>query len=181
MLYLVNPYLSGSQYELDEWEIYGTGASPVPSTNVALGKPGLALNQLPGYEAGKAFDGDLNTEWRSATAAPVWIYVDLGHRDGYREGRAALVGRHACHRLCPVCLETGLPGAFYAQHAGVGGDETAIFYPLRTRYVMLNALRGVGPTIGLREFEVFSRGGSGGGPPIPTATPPIPPPPPIRC
>lgn len=179
MLYLVNPYLSGSQYELAEWEIFGNGVSPVPSTNVALGKPGLALNELPGFEAGKAFDGDLNTEWRSATAAPVWIYVDLGSATDIEKAVLKWApGMHATDYS--LYAWNGFAwSAFYAQRAGVGGDESAQFYPLRTRYVMLNALRGVAPTIGLKEFEVYSRGGTGGGAPIPTATPPIPPPPPI--
>ena len=39
---------------------------------------------------------------------------------------------------------------------------------------------GVAPTIGLREFEVYTRGGGGGGGgATATPTPPIPPPPPI--
>ena len=31
MLYLVNPYLGGSHYELQEWEIFGTGVAPGPA------------------------------------------------------------------------------------------------------------------------------------------------------
>jgi hypothetical protein len=181
MLYLQNPYLMGSHYELKEWEIFGTGTAPIQSTNVAVGKPSLALNQLPGYESGRAFDGDLNTDWRSATGAPVWIYVDLGTATDVNQ---AIVrwspGMHATE--WSLFAWNGYAwAAFYANRSGTGGDETANFYPLRTRYVMLYAQRGAAPNIGVREFEVYSGGvgGGGGGGATPTPTVPPPPPPPI--
>ncbi len=179
MLYLVNPYLSGSAYELAEWEIFGTGSLPIQSTNVAAGKPGLALNELAGYDAGKAFDADLNTEWRSATAAPVWLYVDLGTATDVERAIVRWAsGMHATE--WSLYAWNGYAwAAFYSQRAGTGGDETAQFYPLRSRYIMLYALRGAGPTIGVKEFEVYSRGSGGAGPAATaTPTPPVPPPPP---
>lgn len=176
MLYLVNPYLIGGQYELLEWEIFSSGGGvPIQTTNLAAGKPVLAYNQDPAYPATNATDADVNTEWRSLPGLPTWIYVDLGAV--YDIDRVILrwaTGLHATNHA--IYIWNGYQWvAVYATRSGPGGDETIPLFPVRTRYVLLYAIAGPANQVGLREFEVYQRGSGGtGGPPPPLPTPPTP-------
>jgi plastocyanin len=175
MLYLVNPYLIGGQYELLEWEIFSTGGGiPIQTTNLAAGKPVLAYNQDPAYPATNATDADVNTEWRSLPGLPTWIYVDLGAV--YDIDRVILrwaAGLHATNHA--IYIWNGYQWvAVYATRSGPGGDETIPLFPVRTRYVLLYAISGPANQVGLREFEVYQRGSGGTTGPTPPA-PPLPP------
>jgi hypothetical protein len=156
MLWLVNPYLMGSQYELREWEIGGGGAGPSTAPNLAAGKPAVALNTLPGFDAPRSTDADLATDWQSLNL-PVWIYVDLVNT--YDINRAILrwtPGMHATtYALYAWNGWTWV--AVYSFNRGVGGDETAIFPTVRTRWLLLYAIAGPAGKVGLREFEVYER------------------------
>ncbi len=164
MLWLVNPYLIGGHYELLEWEIGGTSSAVVQGPNLAAGKPAVSWNHQPGFEAAKVSDADLATEWRSLNL-PSWIYVDLMATEEF--DRAILKwspGLHATHYT--LYAWNGWTWApVYSKSTGAGGDETAIFPPVRTRYVLLYAAAGPAGNVGLREFEVYKR--QGGGQPTP--------------
>ena len=178
MLNLLNPYLMGQDYEITEWEIFGT-APGAAATNSARGKVATALSADPAYPAANATDGDLATEWRSIGGAPTWFYVDLGADTTLN--RLLLhwsAGLHATqYTLYSWNGRAWSP--FHTQRAGAGGDETVNVWTLRTRYVLLYANAAAGASVGLRELEVFdmSTTGGGGAPGLPT--PPAPPPPPI--
>jgi hypothetical protein len=155
MLWLVNPALGGSPYELMEWEI--TGATSILSTNVAAGKAAVALNSQPGFEAPRATDADEVTEWRSVTI-PSWIYVNFG--TGVAIDRARLrwaAGQHATQYALYAWNGWGWVGLSQVT-AGAGGDEMVRFTPIRTQYLMLYAMAGPGPGVALREFEAYEYG-----------------------
>jgi len=160
MLWLVNPYLMGNGYELQEWEIFGTTTTPASATNVALGKGATALSQAAGAEAGRATDGDVATEWRSIGGLPTWIYVDLGA--AAEIDRVILrwsAGAHATRYALYAWDDRYIPPRWvpiYSRTNGAGGDETLTFWAVRTRYVMLYATAGAAAEIGLREFEVYN-------------------------
>lgn len=161
MLWLVNPYLMGNAYELAEWEILGGDvAAPSGLKNVAAGKPALALNHVPGFEAPRASDADLNTDWQSL-GLPVWIYVDLqGTYDVDRVVLRWTPGMHATSYA--LYAWNGWAWlAVYSTHRGGGGDETAVFPAVRTRWLLLYATAGPAGKVGLRELEVYERAPSG--------------------
>jgi hypothetical protein len=161
MLWLEVPKLAGSNYELLEWEVYGEG-TPIQSTNIAAGKPSLAQSHEAGYEAPKANDADLGTEWRSNTGLPQWIYVDL--QATYEIDKAILrwvTGMHATSYGLYAWdgFSNWLP--IYATSRGTGVDETVTFRSVRTRYLLLHATAGPANNVGLREFEIYQPRGTG--------------------
>lgn len=167
MLWLEVPFNAGSNYELREWEVYGP-SSPIQSTNIAAGKPSLAQSHQPGYEAQKANDADLASEWRSSVGLPQWIYIDL--QSSYQIDRAILrwvPGMHATEYALYAWdgFATWIP--VYATTRGVGGDETVTFRSVRTRYFLLNAVKGPANAVGIREFEIYQPKRPGGGLPHP--------------
>jgi hypothetical protein len=180
MLYLVNPYYMGGHYEIKEWEFYGSGAAPASATNVSAGKVATALTQEAGFPSSNATDGDVNTEWRTTVGGvPTWLYADLGTT--MEVDRAILrwtAGMHATNYTL-YAWDGRNWTAIHTQRNGVGGDETASFWAVRTRYVLLYANAGVTNQIGLREFEIYERassgGGGGGGGVTPPPSPPRPP------
>ena len=182
MLYLVNPYVMGpmgNNYEINEWEFFGTGAAPGggAAANSALNAAATALNEEAGFPAANATDGNDGTEWHSSGGLPTWFYVDLGTEKNIN--RAALKWANGMHatNYSLSSWDGRQWRAFHSQRNGQGGDENVNFWTVRTRYVMLYANTGPNANIGLREFEVFepnsSGGGGGGGAPNPPA-PPIP-------
>jgi hypothetical protein len=170
MLWLVNPVLIGGAYELLEWEIGGTASAM--TTNVAAGKPAVALNSVAGFEAPRATDADAVTEWRSATI-PSWIYVNFG--TGVAVDRARLLwaaGQHATHYTLYAWNGWGwIP--LNSVNAGVGGEETVRFPPVRTQYLLLYAANGPGPGVALREFEVYEYTSGGAPGPYPDSVGPL--------
>lgn len=178
MLNLLNPYLMGQAYEIEEWEILGPGAAGAAAANSAKGKAVTALSTDPAFPAANATDGDLATEWRSSGGAPTWVYVDLGADTTFNQ----VILRWAAGLHATQYTLYGWNGrawsAFHTQRAGTGGDETASVWTMRSRYILLYANAGAGASIGLREFEVYDTSSGGGGAPgLPT--PPAPPPPPV--
>jgi plastocyanin len=162
LLQLMYSAMPGGAYELREWEIFGGtgggGATPAPARDVAAGRPAQASSQLVGYEAMRATDRLPNTEWRSA-GLPAWIFVDFGV--AYTVDRAVL-------HWAPAMEATGF--ALYAWNgygwrlvrsvtAGDGGVDEVGLGSVRTRYLLLNATRGYGPSVGLSEFEVWTAAG----------------------
>ncbi|MFQ5459966.1 MAG: discoidin domain-containing protein, partial [Anaerolineae bacterium] len=139
-------------YELAEWDI--TGVASILSTNVAAGKGAVAQTSLPGFGAGGVTDGSDVTEWRSATM-PAWIYVNLG--TGVAVDKVRLkwsLGQHATSFALYAWNGYGwIP--LTARTTGAGGDEVVRFPAVRTQYVLLNAMAGPGPGVGLREFEIY--------------------------
>ncbi len=179
MFYLINPAYIGWHYELKEIEILGAGAVPAGSTNVASGKASVALSQEAGYPAGNATDGDLVTEWRTAAnGVPTWLYVDLGTT--MMVDRAVLRWSPGLHATDYTLYSWNGRNwvAMHTQRSGQGGDETASFWAVQTRYVLLYANAGASSQVGLRELEVYERsssGGGGGGGNPPPPNPPRPP------
>ncbi len=152
MLWLVNPALGGSGYELMEWEI--AGAASILTTNLAAGKAAVALNSQPGFEAGRVVDADEVTDWRSVTI-PSWVYVNFG--TGVSIDRARLrwaAGQHATQYSLYAWNGWGWVGLSNVS-AGAGGDEMVRFAPVRTQYLMMYAHAGPGPGVALREFEAY--------------------------
>jgi plastocyanin len=149
-------------YELREWEIFGGSIVPPPSmTNVALNRPARASSEQPGYEAARATDGNLGTEWRSGML-PAWIYVDFGR--AMAVNRAVLrwaTGMQASH-FALYAWSGSLWYAVYNTAGGAGGDQSVSFPMTSTRYLLLNATAGPMSMVGLRELEVY--GSTGGGP-----------------
>ena len=187
MLYMVLPSSSvPGGYELKEWELFGPGggstsATPGPGTptaqplNVAAGKNATASTQEVGFEAANAVDGNLTTEWHSTASLPTWYYVDLATTEDV--DRVILrwsAGMHATnYTLYAWNGRSWYP--IYQNRNGAGGDETAIFNTVRTRYVLMYAVSGPSTSVGLREFEVYRRGSTGGGGVQPPGPPPLPP------
>ena len=172
MLWLEVPAVAGSNYELREWEVYGPGSTPIQSTNIAAGKASLALSHEAGYEAAKANDADLNTEWRSSTGLPQWIYIDFG--SSYEVDRAIVrwvSGLHATSYSLYYWDGFNNWRPLYSTSRGAGGDEVVTFRNTRTRYVLLNATAGPAGKVGLREFEIYEpKSGSGLPPPPPLSS-----------
>lgn len=175
MLWLVNPYIMGSHYELLEWEIFdGTGGG-APIVNEAQGKPVTVLNETAGYLGAQAVDGDPSTEWRP-TGLPSWLYVDLGREiDVDRVVLRWAAGLHATDYLLYV-WENGAWATAHTERSGNGGEDGISLNGRRTQYVLLYANAGPSSTVGLQELEVYEKG-SGGSPGLVTPTPNIPPPP----
>jgi len=177
MLWLANPYIMGSHYELREWRISAVGGTtPGGASNLALNRPIQALSQDPAYPATNAVDGNASTEWR-ATGVPVWIYVDLG--TAQTVDRAILrwsAGLHGTDYTLYAWTGTAW-SPFYMQRGGRGGDESVGFRAVRAQYFLLYVAQAAGPTVGLRELELYpygsNPGGGGGG--MVTPTPPLPP------
>jgi hypothetical protein len=157
LLWLEVPAMPGSAYALREWEIYADATTPIQAANLAAGKASVALGFEPGFEAAKASDADLATEWRSGPTIPTWLYTDLGTDNDI--DRAVLrwsAGRHATsYTLYAWSAPANRWVAVYATNRGNGGDETVTFNPVRTRYVLLYAQAGIAGSIGLREIEVY--------------------------
>ena len=164
MLWLEVPFTGGSHYELREWEIGGPATTPIQSTNQAAGKASLALSQETGFEAGRATDADLNTEWHSSGGLPVWLYTDLGAN--FQIDRVILRwtnGRHATSYSLYGWNGYNAWVPLYSTTRGNGGDELVTFQAMSTRYVLVYATAGPAGNVGLREFEVYERRASGGG------------------
>ena len=164
MLWLEVPKNAGSSYELLEWEVFGPG-TVIHATNIAAGKPALAESLVPGYEAPKANDADLTTEWRSSDGLPEWIYIDL--QSTYEIDKAIIrwvSGMHATDYGLYAWdgLASWVP--VYATSRGTGGDETVTFPSVRTRYLLLHAVSGPAGNVGIREFEIYESSGTGGVP-----------------
>lgn len=178
MLWLVNPYVMGSHYELRDWIIKGPGSSTSGGPgweNVARGKAVVAEHETPGFPAANVVDGDLTTQWESASV-PAWIYVDLG--TAMTVSRVTLhwtPGKHATDYVLYAWNGANWAG-LYQRRNGPGGDETIDLRSFNTRYVLLAATAGPSQTVALREFEVLRYTSTGGGS-ITPPTPPAPPPP----
>ncbi len=157
MLWLVNPYLIGHAYELAEWEVMGSDVvAPSQLKNVAAGKPAVSLNHAPGFDAPRASDADLNTDWQSRSL-PVWIYFDL--KAGYTIDRVTLrwtTGMHATSYALYAWNGWAWVGV-YSTNRGAGGDETVVFPAVRTQWLLLYATAGPAGRVGLREFEAYER------------------------
>ncbi len=161
MLWLVNPYLIGHAYELAEWEVIGSDVvAPSQLKNVAAGKPAVSFNRAPGFDAPRASDGDVNTDWRSSSL-PVWIYFDL--QSGYTIDRVTLrwtAGLHATSYALYAWNGWAWVGV-YSTNRGAGGDETIVFPAVRTQWLLLYATAAPAGRVGLREFEAYERPTSG--------------------
>lgn len=180
MLWLVNPYLAGSHYELRDWQIKGPGATPSGGPtwdNLARGRAVTAEHETPGFPAASVVDGDANTAWESARL-PAWIYVDLGTTSTiHRVVLRWAAGKHATDYVLYAWNGATWAGLHQRRNA-TGGDETIDLRAFNTRYLLLAATAGPSATVALREFEAlhYTPGSSGGGG-ITPPTPPAPPPP----
>jgi hypothetical protein len=164
LLWLVFPATSYASYELAEWRIFGAGASVPPTgVNVARGRPAVASSSIPGSPPHHATDGSTATAWQS-TGVPAWIYVDLGTARVIDRAVLRWVnGLHGTMHALYRWAGTGWQGV-YVNYSGAGGDEVASFEAVQTRYLALYAAEGVGPRIGLAEFEIYTAAaGAGGG------------------
>jgi hypothetical protein len=109
----------------------------------------------PGYEAGKAFDGDDATRWGAARdARSGWIEVDLGK--AARVGRAVIreLGFHRTQEFV-VEWKDGEAWKELARGTSIAGEKTLDFPPVTARWIRLNILKASEvPTI--EEFQVFA-------------------------
>ncbi len=154
LLQLAYSAMPSSGYELREWEIFGGQNVPPPaSTNVALGRPAFASSTQAGFAPGLATDGDPASEWRSGRL-PAYIFVDFGRVMWI--DRAVLrwaAGLHATRFGLYAWNGYGWY-AIFARTNGAG-EENVEFRTVATRYLLLYAIAGREPIVGLREFEVY--------------------------
>jgi hypothetical protein len=159
LLQVANFGIPYGQFQLREWEIFGSQPTPPPMTNLALARPAFASSEVLGRGASTATDGDLSTYWQSA-GLPAWIYVDLG--------RVASVNRLVLR------WATGLNAARFAIYGwtglgwspmsgliyGSGGDSSVVVSSFPTQFVLVYAIAGAMPGVGIRELEVYGSAGS---------------------
>jgi hypothetical protein len=131
-------------------------AWPPPPAPLSQGKPTTASSTFdqPGYDPGRATDGDPNTRWASDfQARDGWLAVDLG-----AEQEVARVW------LCEIewpetrefVLEVKQGDAWQevARGTTIGADKSLEFPPVRTREVRLRVTKAERP-ININEFQVF--------------------------
>jgi len=155
------PDYQGKLRKIDVETLLKVGAlikDPPPPQPAPLseGKPARASSvwPQPGYEAGKAFDGDEATRWGAAAGARSgWLEVDLG--------APTLVGRAVLkelgfHRTEEFAIEHQDGDTWKAILTGtkIAGEKTFDFPPLTARFFRLNILKANEvPT--LEEFQLF--------------------------
>jgi hypothetical protein len=167
LLGLSYPAMPSGSYQLLEWQVFGSTSAPPPpppsESNVALGRPATASSQQPGFEAGRATDGEDGTAWRS-NGKPAWIYVDFGTvRTVTRSILEWEPGAHASRYALYAWTGYGWR-AVYATSTGDGGVDAIGLPTLQTRYLLLYGIEGPAAHFGLSEFEVY---GFSGGTPYP--------------
>jgi hypothetical protein len=151
-------YLPTFSSQLVVYGLTGEKADTCSSINIALHKTAVASSvEAGGYEANKAFDGNVNTRWSSVASDPQYIYVDLGQP----------------YNICNVALqwETALGENFkiqvsndassWADVATITGNTSYNNYiPVKAsgRYVrMYGTKRGTLYGYSLWEFEVYGK------------------------
>ncbi|WP_334073363.1 MULTISPECIES: discoidin domain-containing protein [Paenibacillus] len=114
-----------------------------------------------GFEAGKAFDGNLVSRWASNEGTdPEWIYVDLGSVQSVSGVKLKWEDAHATQFKIQVSSETGGNPVNWTDVAtvtnGDGGEDSFTFAPQNARYVrMYGTQRGTSYGYSLYEFEVY--------------------------
>jgi alpha-L-fucosidase len=157
----VGPGYDGKLREIDVATLRKVGEMiknppPAPPEPLSAGKPAKASSvwNTPGYEAGKANDGDDTTRWGAAPdSRSGWLEVDLGQET--RIGQA-LVKELGYQRTQEFAIEykDGETWKELVKGTAIAGEKTFTFPPVAARHVRLNILKANEvPTI--EEFQLF--------------------------
>jgi hypothetical protein len=152
-------------FSIREFEVFYFPEDTDESGNLAGGRPTYATTYQPGYEPANATDADLSTSWRPDPRMDAYatsIFVDLG--DTYDVARVNLHWgdlRANWYRLYAWTFVWSGPfgqWAWWPIYSGSssGGEDTATFQPISTRYVRLVAYNDAGQGFDVKEFEVYS-------------------------
>jgi len=153
-------------FTIREFEVYYLSDGTQASENLAAGKPAYATTYQSDYDPGNATDAEMTTSWRPDPAIDFdmsSIYVDLG--DTYDVAQVDLYWGDAYadqYQLYAwTFVWTGWTGYWawwpiYDGSSAGGGQDTATFQSISTRYVRLVAFGQAGQAIDLKEFEVYS-------------------------
>jgi hypothetical protein len=140
-----------ANYSLCDVEVY-TGP------NLALGKPATAgAIQGPGYEPGRAFDGDSATRW-SSPGTPSWDYVDLGATFDVRAVRLNWEAAFASSYKVQVSSDANTWSDIYSTTSGRGGVENLTRLSGQGRYLRVYCTASIvngGAGYSLWEVEVY--------------------------
>ncbi|MFQ5340824.1 MAG: discoidin domain-containing protein [Anaerolineae bacterium] len=170
---MYGPAPDALNFSIREFEVYYFPDETQGSENLAAGKPAYATSYQSGYEPANATDVDTTTSWRPDPAIDFGVssfYVDLG--DTYDVTQVDLYWGDAYadrYRLFAwTFVWTGWTGywAWWPLYEGTssGGQDTASFQPISTRYVRLVAFSQTGQQeVDLQEIEVYSGQGSPAG------------------
>jgi hypothetical protein len=136
--------------------------TPVPSGNLALGRPVVASSQESGsLSPDKAVDGNPLTRWASASGAdPQWLYVDLGAV--YPIDRVVLNWERAYGKAYQVQVSDTASSwsTVYTESNGNGAVDDIGFSATSARYVRIyGTQRGTQWGYSLWELQVFGEGG----------------------
>lgn len=138
------------------------GQAEEPAVNLALNKPAVSSSiEGSGFEADKAFDGNLMSRWASNEGSdPEWIYVDLGSVQSISGVTLKWEAAYAKQYKIQVSTDSsGTPVQWTDVNSttdGNGGVEEIDFSPHNARYVrMLGSERGTPYGYSLYEFEVY--------------------------
>ncbi len=140
-----------------------TAETQPPVTNLALNKPAVSSSiEGTGFEADKAFDGNLMSRWASNEGSdPEWIYVDLGSVQNISAVKLRWEAAYAIQYKIQVSSDTGSSPVNWTDvnttTNGDGGEDNITFAPQNARFVrMFGTVRGTPYGYSLYEFEVYS-------------------------
>ncbi len=143
------------------WWVPG-GETQQPATNLALHKSAVTSSiEGSGFEADKAFDGNLLSRWASNEGTdPEWIYVDLGSVQNISGVTLKWEAAYAKQYKIQISSDSnGNPVNWIDVHTttnGGGGEDQITFTSQNARYVrMLGTERGTPYGYSLYEFEVY--------------------------
>jgi hypothetical protein len=124
--------------------------------SLSKGKSITASSQFnePGYDVGRANDGDPKTRWASDYGARSgWLEIDLG---GEMEIASVLVSEVEWKETREFVIEVKQGDSWkeVARGTTIGTDKEIAFSPIKTRAVRLHVLQSAN-AININEFQVF--------------------------
>lgn len=155
-------YLATFSNQLVVYGLTGSNVDTCGTSNVAVNKPAYASSvEGAGYEAYKAFDGNLTTRWSSEFSDPQYIYVDLGKN--YDICRVNLRWETALGQNFKIQVSEN--ASSWTDVAGIANNVSYDNYiPVKAtgRYVrMYGTIRGTPYGYSLYEFEVYGKENNG--------------------
>jgi hypothetical protein len=133
------------------------------AANLALRRPARASLTLPGYDAGRAVDGDPGSYWNAGSHPPQWIEIDLGARRTIAEvrlGSAMSPSGRMDVRVVGAATKGGRRTQLHRFVADVADQEVLVYRPKKpwtgVRFLRVEILDG--PSwVAWREITVLDR------------------------